>query len=94
MNTIFGVIHKAGGFTAWSDKHPAYSSVSGPGAGTNVDDYYAPEINSTVVGLPGVTTPGGMSCASVRDPIANRSVDGQFQKYTVLRHAKSPRHSE
>ncbi len=68
VNTIFGVIHKAGGFTAWSDKHPAYSSVSGPGAGTNVDDFYAPEINSTVVGLPGVTTPGGVSCASVRDP--------------------------
>ena len=31
-NTIFGVIHAAGGYTAWSDKHPAYSSVSGPGA--------------------------------------------------------------
>ena len=29
-NTIFGVIHQAGGYTAWSDKHPAYSSVSGP----------------------------------------------------------------
>ena len=30
-NTIFGVIHAAGGYTAWSDKHPSYSSVSGPG---------------------------------------------------------------
>ena len=29
-NTIFGVIHKARGYTAWSDKHPSYSSVSGP----------------------------------------------------------------
>lgn len=29
-NTIFGVIHAAGGYTAWSDKHPSYSSVSGP----------------------------------------------------------------
>lgn len=28
-NTIFGVIHAAGGYTAWSDKHPSYSSVSG-----------------------------------------------------------------
>jgi hypothetical protein len=56
-NTIFGVIHKAGGYTAWSDKHPAYSSVSGPGPGpaTNVDDYYSPEINSVPVGLPTVT---------------------------------------
>ncbi|MGO8790883.1 MAG: alkaline phosphatase family protein [Terriglobia bacterium] len=53
-NTIFGVIHAAGGYTAWSDKHPAYSAVSGPGNGTNVDDYYAPEINSIPVSLPNV----------------------------------------
>ena len=53
-NTIFGVIHAAGGYTAWSDKHPSYSSVSGPGDGRNVDDYYSPEINSIPVALPGV----------------------------------------
>jgi hypothetical protein len=45
-NTVFGVIHKAGGRTAWSDKHAAYIAVSGPGDGTNVDDFYSPEINS------------------------------------------------
>src|SRR5580704_13370206 len=47
-NTIYGVIHAAGGYTAWSDKHPVYATVSGP-TGTsvpsNVDDYYAPEVN-------------------------------------------------
>jgi hypothetical protein len=53
-NTIFGVIHAAGGYTVWSDKHPAYSSVSGPGNGGNLDDYYSPEINSIPVGLPGI----------------------------------------
>jgi hypothetical protein len=53
-NTIFGVIHAAGGYTAWSDKHPSYSSVSGPGDGTNVDDYFSPEINSVPVALPSV----------------------------------------
>lgn len=53
-NTIYGVIHAAGGYTAWSDKHPSYSSVSGPGNGTNIDDYYSPEINSIPVNLPGV----------------------------------------
>ena len=53
-NTIFGVIHAAGGYTAWSDKHPSYSSVSGPGNGTNIDDYFSPEINSIPVNLPGV----------------------------------------
>jgi hypothetical protein len=55
-NTIFGVVHAAGGYTGWSDKHPSYSSVSGPGNGTNVDDYYSPEINSVPVPLP--TVPG------------------------------------
>ena len=67
-NTIFGVIHDAGGYTAWSDKHPSYSSVAGPGNGTTVDDYYSPEINSTVVNLPGVTTPTGLSCTTIPDP--------------------------
>src|ERR1700722_10477688 len=68
VNTIFGVIHAAGGYTAWSDKHPAYSAVSGPGNGTNLDDYYSPEINSNVINLPGVTTPTGLSCATIPDP--------------------------
>ena len=66
-NTIFGVVHAAGGYTAWSDKHPAYSSVAGPGNGGNLDDYYSPEINSAVVALPGVTTPLGMQCSPVAD---------------------------
>ena len=65
-NTIFGVIHHSGGFTAWSDKHPAYSSVAGPGDGSNLDDYYAPEINSNVVALK-VTTPEGMACSPIPD---------------------------
>jgi hypothetical protein len=48
-NTVFGVIHAAGGHTAWSDKHASYSSVGGPtgtSADSNVNDYYGPEINS------------------------------------------------
>ncbi len=65
-NTVYNVIHAAGGYTAWADKHPAYSSIGGPG-GTSVDDYYAPEINSSVVALPGVKTSEGASCASIRD---------------------------
>lgn len=66
-NTIFGVVHRAGGYTAWSDKHPAYSSVAGPG-GNSIDDYFSPEINSAVVPVPGITTPAGISCATVPDP--------------------------
>src|SRR6202167_509677 len=66
-NTIFSVIHGAGGYAAWSDKHPAYSAVAAGLGPSALDDFYGPEINSTVIGLPGVTTPTGISCASIRD---------------------------
>lgn len=78
-NTIFGVIHQAGGYTAWSDKHPSYLSVSGPGTGNNVDDFYGPEINSLVVPLPGVTTPTGLSCSTIADPSQTGSWTDSFQ---------------
>jgi len=71
VNTIYGVIHRAGGYTAWSDKHPAYASVAGRDGVGVLDDYYSPEINSSVIGLPGVMTPAGMSCASVPDGAAD-----------------------
>ena len=67
-NTIFGVIHAAGGYTAWSDKHAGYASVSGP-TGTNqpsnVDDYYSPEVNSLQIVLPGLTTANGFNCGAL-----------------------------
>jgi hypothetical protein len=69
-NTIYGVIHAAGGYTAWSDKHAVYSLVSGP-TGTNkpsnVDDYYSPEVNSNQIPLPGVTTAGtDFNCGNIQ----------------------------
>jgi len=72
-NTIFGVIHSAGGYTAWSDKHAAYASVSGPNPSpdlhpevpTNVDDYYSPEVNSLQMAIPGVTTATGFDCSKL-----------------------------
>jgi Type I phosphodiesterase / nucleotide pyrophosphatase len=67
-NSIFSVIHKAGGYAAWSDKHPAYSSVASGLGPVALDDFYAPEINSSVVALPGVKTPTGVSCSTVPDP--------------------------
>jgi len=65
-NTIFGVIHASGGYTAWSDKHAGYASVSGPNPSpdlhpevpANVDDYYSPEVNSLQIVLPGIKTAG------------------------------------
>jgi hypothetical protein len=70
-NTIYGVIHKAGGYTAWSDKHPSYSAVAGRDGVGSLDDYYSPEINSNVVPLPNVTTADGVSCSSVPDGSAD-----------------------
>src|SRR5580700_8594487 len=70
-NSIFSVIHQAGGYAAWSDKHPAYASVASGLGPVGLDDFYAPEINSDVIALPGVTTPTGISCATIRDPTAD-----------------------
>lgn len=73
-NTIYGVIHAAGGYTAWSDKHGVYAAVSGP-TGTalpsNVDDYYAPDVNSDIVALPGLTTADGLPCSVSGNPPDN-----------------------
>jgi hypothetical protein len=71
-NTIFSVVHAAGGYTAWIDKHASYSFAAGPG-GTGLDDYYSPEVDSTVIALPGITTSEGASCATIRDPGADLS---------------------
>ncbi len=70
-NTIYGIIHAAGGYTAWSDKHAAYAAVGGPtgsAAQPNIDDYYSPEINSNAIALPGVTTADGLACSVAGNP--------------------------
>ena len=72
-NTIYGVAHAAGLRTAWADKHAVYASVSGPtGTSTpsNVDDYYAPDVNSNIVSLPGIKTATGVSCSPLPDTSA------------------------
>jgi len=76
-NTIFGVVHAAHGYTAWSDKHPSYSAVNGPGNGTNVDDYYSPEINSVPAPL-SVTVPNGPGC----NPLPDSSAISASNTYT------------
>ena len=66
VNTIFGVVHSAGGYTAWIDKHPSYSMAAGPG-GKGLDDYYSPEVSSNVIPLPSIKTSQGIACAPIRD---------------------------
>jgi len=87
-NTIFGVIHNAGGFVSWYDKHPAYSSVAGPGG--KLDDFFAPEVNSLVVPLPGFVTPAGVNCGTVPDPSQTGSWTDSFaniQCYDTIKAA-------
>jgi Type I phosphodiesterase / nucleotide pyrophosphatase len=86
-NTIFGVVRKAGGYTAWIDKHPSYAMVGGPG-GNGMNDYYAPEVDSNVIALPGVTTAEGASCATIRDTGSTSGWNSSFlniQCYDALR---------
>jgi hypothetical protein len=61
-NTVFEVVKAKGGYTAWSDKHPAYDFYNGP-SGKGVDDFYSPEINSVVVPLTSVH-----GCSPIPDP--------------------------
>ncbi|MDT5112301.1 MAG: hypothetical protein QOE20_4191 [Mycobacterium sp.] len=49
VNTVFSVLHEAGRATAWSDKHPAYAILNGPGA-TTIDDLFTPEVDSSPEG--------------------------------------------
>jgi hypothetical protein len=87
-NTIFGVVHAAGGYTAWIDKHPSYSMAAGPG-GKGLDDYYSPEVSSISIPLPGIKTSEGVSCATVRDqvngPTAWNSSFADIQCYDALK---------
>ena len=78
VNTAFGVIHAAGGYTAWIDKHPSYSMVGGPG-GKGLDDYYSPEVSSTVVPLPGVKTLDGIPCDPIRDTVGSSAWNASFE---------------
>jgi hypothetical protein len=77
VNTAFGVIHAAGGYTAWIDKHASYSFVGGPG-GNGLDDYYSPEVDSNVVALPGVKTLDGAACDPIRDTVSLSGWNSSF----------------
>jgi hypothetical protein len=77
VNTAFGVIHALGGYSAWIDKHPSYSFVGGPG-GNGLNDYYAPEVSSNVVPLPGVKTLDGAACDPIRDTVSTSGWNSSF----------------
>jgi hypothetical protein len=60
VNTIFNVAHDAGLLTAWSDKHPVYTSFNGP-EGNGITDSFDPEIDSTALMPDGTPYPGNIS---------------------------------
>ena len=98
-NTIYGVIHAAGGYTAWSDKHAVYAAVSGPSNNAaNVDDYYAPDVNSNVIPLPGVTTADGVNCATITatgawvDSFQNIKCNDQLKVNSILNEINGKTH--
>ena len=49
VNTVFNVVRDAGGYTAWTDKHPVYEIVNGHDGG-GVNDLYTPEIGEDAEG--------------------------------------------
>ena len=78
-NTIFNVVHNAGMYTAWSDKHPSYDFTNGP-SGDGVIDLWSPEINSIPVAIPSV--PG---CKPLPDPGAATSSNAWTDSFQNIR---------
>jgi hypothetical protein len=60
VNTIMNVAHDAGLVTAWSDKHPVYTSFDGP-EGNGITDSFDPEIDSNALEPNGTPYPGNIS---------------------------------
>lgn len=81
-NTIFEVVKKAGGVTAWADKHPAYDLVNGP-SGKGVDDLYTPEITNA----PGFDSTISVVCTADNDMLKVRGIINQIHG---LRHDGTP----
>jgi hypothetical protein len=78
-NTIFNVVKNAGGYTAWSDKHPSYDFTNGP-SGDGVDDLWSPEINSVPVAIPSV-----QGCNPLPDPGAAKRTNAWTDSFQNIR---------
>ena len=79
--------HSGGGWVHSLDRPaPFYTMIAGPG-GKGLNDYWAPEVSSKVVALPGVKTSLGVPCATVRDATASswNASFGDIQCYDAFR---------
>ena len=82
VNTVYGVIHEAKGYTAWSDKHVSYSSIGGPASpqsntNVNVDDFYGPEINSEIQNFS--EAPKQLLLSQCKDAMGNPQLTDQVE---------------
>ena len=78
-NTIFNVVKNAGGYTAWSDKHPSYDFTNGP-SGDGVVDLWSPEINSIPVPIAAV-----QGCSPLPDPGAAQASNAWTDSFQNIR---------
>jgi hypothetical protein len=77
VNTIFEVIRSKGGYTAYSEKRPAYDILNGP-SGTGVMDLYVPEIafNATITDMVKTKAFDDLRVVSILNEIAGKTHDG------------------
>jgi hypothetical protein len=76
VNTIMNVAHDHGLITAWSDKHPVYTSFDGP-EGNGITDSFDPEIDSNALKPDGTPWPGGI------DWTKDNAATMQYDNYKV-----------
>jgi hypothetical protein len=76
VNTIMNVVHNHHMLTAWSDKHPIYTSFDGP-QGNGIDDSFDPEIDSNALLPNGKPYPRGGSWTD------DNSATMQYDNYKV-----------
>ncbi|MDA8383177.1 MAG: alkaline phosphatase family protein [Betaproteobacteria bacterium] len=85
VNTLFEVVRRAGGYTAWIDKHPVYEIAEGP-SGKGVDDLYTPEIGANFAGPVGRENGAIMASLSHTERYDDGKVDALLQEIDGFRH--------
>jgi type I phosphodiesterase/nucleotide pyrophosphatase len=86
VNTVFEAVRDAGGYTAWTDKHPTYELVEGP-SGRGVNDLFVPEIGGDYEALkvkttaaPGVT--GSLAKTEAYDDMKAQTIVNEIDGLT------------
>ncbi|RCS31656.1 alkaline phosphatase family protein [Rhodanobacter denitrificans] len=91
-NTVFSVVHAAGGYTAWIDKHPVYEILEGPDGG-DIDDLYTPEIGGDYEGertRPADHITGSIDRTERYDTMKAQALFNQIDGWTHDRSRRAP----